>query len=47
MIYQVTRDRLLKDWAYREKGITVSDKTGSGYPHDPATEVDDGDDVYS
>ena len=34
---QVTRDRVVRHWAVREKGVSISRQFGSGYPSDPTT----------
>jgi ribonuclease H2 subunit A len=34
---KVTRDRLLKDWHFRELALHPSNKLGTGYPGDPTT----------
>ena len=34
---KVTRDRLLRDWQFRERGLTPSKRFGSGYPGDANT----------
>jgi ribonuclease H2 subunit A len=34
---KVSRDQTLKNWEFREKGVSVSRNFGSGYPSDPNT----------
>jgi len=36
---KVTRDKLLRNWEFPEKNISVSREFGSGYPSDPTTKA--------